>query len=177
MRKLVCWCLLGVVLFGVGVTAADRIRVVPLVRDQHVLITFEFSDGFTDDVRAVIASGLTLTFQYEVELRLDVPIWVDRTIDSATITASVKYDNLTRRYHLTRELNGRIEEARVTEDPQVLRRWLTSFERMALFETTQLERNREYYLRVRAGARPGNTWSIWPWGAGATGLVKFTFVP
>lgn len=164
-------------LFGVVLTAADRIRVVPLVRDHHLLISFEFADGFTDDVRAVIASGLTMTFRYQVDLRLDVPIWVDRTIDSATVTASVKYDNLTRRYHLTRELNGRIEDARVTEDPQLPRRWLTSFERLALFDTARLEPNQEYYLRVRAGARPDNAWAFWRWGAGPTGLAKFTFLP
>ena len=83
---------------------------VPLVRDDQVLVSFTLSDGFTDEVRAAIQSGLKTSFTYAVDLRLDVPGWVDRTIATSTATSSVEFDNLTRRYDLVRTVDGRIVE-------------------------------------------------------------------
>src|SRR4030095_10567882 len=76
--------------------APQRLQVMPLVRGEHVLVSFELVKGLTDEGREAIQSGLTTTFTYTVELRMDVPAWVDRTIATATITSSVEYDNLER---------------------------------------------------------------------------------
>ena len=67
---------------------AQGLRIVPLVRDDQVLISFQLADGYTDEVRAAILSGLKTTFTYTVDLRLDVPGWVDRTIDTCLLYTS-----------------------------------------------------------------------------------------
>src|SRR3989442_189746 len=157
--------------------AADVIRIVPLVRDSQVLVSFELADGYTEDVRAAIHSGLRTTFTYTVELRLDVPIWIDRTIATAVISNTVQYDNLTRRHNVQRTLDGRVEQARLTEDESIVRQSMTVFDRLPLFSTSNLEPNREYYVRVRATARPSNGSLFWPWASGPTGQAKFTFIP
>lgn len=162
---------------GGPVFAADGIRVVPLVRDGKVLVTCELADGFTDEVRAVIQSGLPTTFTYRIELKLLVPAWVDRTVDFATVSATVEYDSLTRRHTVSRTLDGRIEETRVIEDEADVRQWLTTFDRLPLFNTTRLERNREYYIVVSAKARPRNAPSFWPFDSAPAGSAKFTFIP
>jgi hypothetical protein len=165
-------------ILGGALEAADGIRVMPLARGGQVLVSFEMADGVNDEVRAAIHSGLPTTFTYVVELRRGVPVWFDRTIAAATITASVKYDNLTRRHQLLRTLDGRMEEAQVTEDEAAVRRWMTSVERAPLFSTTGLETNGEYYVRVRARRRPRNAWFFWPWDGGAAwGHATFTFIP
>jgi hypothetical protein len=156
---------------------AEGIRIVPIVRDGAVLVSFELADGFTEDVRAVIRSGLRTTFTYSIDLRVDVPAWVDRTIGSAIITNTVQYDNLTRRHTIMRTLDGRVEDSLVTEDEHVVRQLMTSFDRMPLFRTSRLEPNREYYIRVRAQARPRSGAFLWPWDGGPSGLAKFTFIP
>lgn len=155
--------------------AAQTLRIVPLVRDDHVLVTFELTDGFTEEVRAAIASGLKTTYTYTVELRLDVPGWVDRTMGTATVSSSVEFDNLTRQFTVERRLDGRVE-ARVTEDQNVVRQWLTSMVKLPLFETSILQPNREYYVRVSASARPGNGSFLWPFGSGTSAQTKFTFL-
>jgi hypothetical protein len=156
----------------------DVVRVTPLPRDGEVYVSFALDGGVTDEVRETIASGLQTAFVYDFELRRDVPGWVDRTIATATVTASVQYDNLTRRHQLSRSVDGRVEAARVTEDINDVIRWLTAFERLPLFSTTELEPNSEYYVRVRARARPRSTWSLLPWDrGGAWGHAKFTFLP
>lgn len=170
------WCALAVVMFGVSL-AADTLRIVPLVRDGRVLVTFEMAEGFTDEVRDAIRSGLRTTFTYTVELRLEVPAWVDRTIDTVVINHSVHYDNLTRRHTVARTLDGRVDQTTITEDEGVVRQFVIGFQRLPLFRTSKLEANREYYVRVRATARPSNGSMLWPFSGGVTGLAKFTFLP
>lgn len=168
------WCALALAMTGTAVQAADSIRVIPLVRDGQVLVSFELVDGFTDEVRAAIASGLRTTFTYTVELRMEVPVWIDRTIDSAVVSNSAEFDNLTRRHSLVRTLDGRVEEAQVTEDEALVRRWMTSLDRLPLFRTAKLEPNREYYLLVSVRARPHNG----PFLSltSPSGQAKFTFL-
>jgi len=171
-------CALVCLSFGTRVhaQAGQALRVVPLVHGEQVLVSFELTDGLTDDVRQAILSGLKTTFTYTVELRLDVPAWVDRTIATATVTSSVEYYNLEREHHLVRMLDGRTEDAKVTSDQALVRKWMTSFERLPLFRTTVLEPNRDYYVRVSATARPSNGSILWPFGSGTSAQAKFTFV-
>lgn len=161
---------------GASAQSTGGLRVQPLVRDEQVLVSFSLNDGFTDEVRAAIRSGLKTTFSYGIELRMDVPGWVDRTIGTATATSSVEYDNLTRRYTVVRVIDGRTEETRVTEDEGLVRQWLTSLQRLPLFKTYVLEPNREYYVRVQASARPTNGSILWPFGSGTSAQAKFTFI-
>jgi len=155
---------------------AEGVRIIPLVRDDAVLVSFELTDGYTPEVKDAVHSGLKTTFTYTVELRQDVPAWVDRTIATSVITNSVQYDNLTRRATLTRTLDGHVESVETTEDEATIRQWMTTFQKMPLFKTAELEQNREYYVRVRATARPTNGSMLWPWGAGISGMTKFTFL-
>jgi hypothetical protein len=155
----------------------QTLRIVPLVRDDHVMVSFDLANGFTEDVRAAIRSGLKTTYTYTVELRLAVPVWVDRTIGVATITSSVDYTNLTRLFALERRLDGRlVEEPLETGDESVVRRWMTTLEKLALFRTSLLEPNREYYVRITATARPSNGSMLWPFGSGTSAQAKFTFL-
>jgi hypothetical protein len=164
------------VLALVTVQAAEGLRIVPLVRDDNVLVTFQLTDGFTEQVKDAIHSGLKTTFTYNVELRLAVPAWVDRTIATTVITNSVEYDNLTRQATLVRTLDGHVEKSEVTSDDGIVREWMTTFYRLPLFKTQILEANREYYVRVVATARPTNGVLLWPWGSGTSGQAKFTFL-
>jgi hypothetical protein len=171
--------LLALLVFAAAPAAAqtsEGLRVVPLVRDDSVLVSFTLNDGFTDEVRAAIQSGLKTTFTYATELRLDVPGWVDRTMATSTATSSVEYDNLTRRYALTRSIDGHVVDTRVAEDERAVRLWLTVLQRLPLFRTSVLETNREYYVTVRATARPSNGSILWPFSSGTSAQAKFTFI-
>ena len=167
------------VFLGVVVRAGEPdLSVTPLARDGRVLVSFELSDGFTEEVRDAIQSGLATTFSYELELRHGTAAWFDRTLAAVTITATVRFDNLTRRYQMSRTLDGRVEDARPTEDRNAVGRWMTRFEHVPLSTTSTLEANGEYYVRVRAHTRPRNAWFFWPWDRGLVlGRAKFTFLP
>jgi len=159
-----------------SVFAAEGVRIIPLVRDDAVLVSFELTDGYTTAVKDAVHSGLKTTFTYTIELRQDVPAWVDRTIATSVVTNSVQYDNLTRTATLTRTLDGHVESTETTADEAVIRQWMMTFQKMPLFTTAELEQNREYYVRVRATARPTNGSMLWPWGSAISGITKFTFL-
>jgi hypothetical protein len=170
------WLAAALLAVTVSLQAQEALRIVPLVRDDRVLVTFELADGFTDDVRAAILSGLKTTFTYTIDLRLDVPVWADRTIGSAVVTNSVAYDNLTRRHTIVRMIDGRMDQSQVTADEAVVKQWMTTFKQLPLFRTTTLLPNRDYYVRISAVARPTNGSILWPWGAGTSAQARFTFI-
>jgi hypothetical protein len=158
--------------------SGQTLQVIPLQRDGEVLVSFKLDEALTDDVRAAIHSGLTIKFVYRVDLRRSSAVWVDRTIRSAIVTASVRYDTLTRVYHYSRAVDGRIEFADTTNKEDVAWNALTrDFARLSLFRGITLEPNADYYVRVRANASPRNSTFVWPWqGDHAMGFAKFTFI-
>jgi len=164
------------VLAAAVVHAAQTLRVVPLVHGDQVLVSFQVADGYNTDVRDAIASGLRTTFSYQVELRTVARMWLDRTIATAVVGTSDRYDNLTRRHTLVRTVDGRIETSVVTEDEVVVRRWLTSLDRFTLCNTSRLDPNREYYVRISASVLPNHT-SVYGWTSAIIGQAKFTFIP
>lgn len=166
-------------LLTLGSTAlrGESSRLTPLVRDGELLVSFVLEDGFTDDIRAVIKSGLRTAFIYTVELRMVVPGWIDRTIATTTVSNSAEYDNLTRLYTVQRTIDGRTQDKRPVQEERVVREFMTTFSRLALFPNTKLEANRDYYVRVRARAYPSNGSFLWPWSTGLLAQAKFTFIP
>jgi Domain of unknown function (DUF4390) len=160
------------------IAAAQAIHVTPLVRDGRVYVSFKLSDAFNnEELRAAVHSGLTIQFVYDVELRRGASLWLDRTLDAATVSAGVRYDNLERRYHLELRADGRLEVTDIVDREEKARQWLTEFDKLNLFSSVRLEPNVEYYVRVRARTTPRNTSFVWPWqGTDVAGLAKFTFL-
>jgi hypothetical protein len=167
-----------VVVAPLAAQAPQGLRVVPVLRDEQVVVTFELRDGFTPDVRAAIESGLKTTFTYTVDLRLDVPGFLDRTIRTAVVTNSVEYDNLRRTHTIERYVDGRLEKGTpfTTPDAAEVRHWLTTMKDLPLFSTRVLVPNREYYVRVSATARPSYGSILWPFGSGTSAQTKFVFM-
>lgn len=165
-------------LLALAVPADQTLQIAPLPRDGQVLVSFELQQELTDEVRATIRSGLAVSFTYKIDLRRSAPAWFDRTLASAVVKATVRYDNLTRRYLLTRTLDGRMERPDTTDSEEVAWRWLTDrFDRLPLFSSVTLESNGEYYVRVSAHAAPRNAAFVWPWrGDDVVAFTKFTLI-
>jgi len=166
-------------LFAAAPAGPEQLRVASLVKDGRVHVSFLLVEGVTPELREAIRSGLPATITYEVELRRPESLWFDHTVASSRVTASARFDNLTRQHQLLRTIDGRGEEPRIAEDDEEVRAWLTVFDRLPLFDTARLEANTEYYVRVRAQTRPRVTWVFfWPWRQGATTgyAPRFTYI-
>jgi Domain of unknown function (DUF4390) len=169
-------CLLAFLAAGLVVHAAESLRIVPMVSEDTVFVSLELADAYSDDIRQAISSGLRTTFTYDIELRMVVPGWVDRTIATATVSTSDQYDNLTRRHTLSRLVDGRVHDETVAVDDASVKKWLTTINRVALCKTAKLDPARDYYVRISARAKPRGT-SIIGWANAVTGQAKFTFIP
>lgn len=161
---------------ALAVDAATGLRIVPIVRDEQVTVSVELTDAYNEEIKEAIASGLRTTFTYDVELRMVVPAWVDRTVATAVISASDQYDNLSRRHHLSRSIDGRTTDTLVTEEEATVSRWLTAVTRVPLCPTTRLDASRDYYVRINARARPNGS-SILGFTNAVTGSARFSFIP
>ena len=173
LRKYSVWAGL-LLLTAATALAQENLRITPSISDNHVVVSFELDDAYTDAVREAIASGLRTTFTYELELRTFA--WIDRTVGTTVVSTTDRYDNLTRRHTLTRTVDGRVEGVLVTEDDTVVKTWLTKWNRVPVADTARLDPARDYYVRVTTRAHPlggsflGLTKTI-------TSRAKFTFIP
>ena len=163
---------------SVAEIAAADVRVMPLVREGRVWVSFGIEEGLTPELRQAVFSGLPVTFTYDVDLRRAVAFWPDRVLNTVTIAITVTFDTLTRRHALTRTFDGRMEATKSTADEAEVRRWLTALDAVPLFPTSQLEPDTEYYVRVRARTRPHDSMIFWPWDIGLVSTnANFTFIP
>ena len=172
--------LLAIVLVAFFADAGGEraVEVGAVARDGHVYVSATASDALMRDLEEAIQSGLATTISCETDLREERGIWFDRTLASATVSAGVQYDTLTRRYQLSRSVDGRLADSRVSGDKGDVKRFALGFDRLPLFGTGGLEPNAEYYVRVRVRTRPRVTFFFWPWGRdAASGVARFTFIP
>lgn len=174
-RFLLCVLVAALLAPGLSAQTAETLRIVPNVHDDEVLVSFELNDAYNDDVKAAISSGLKTTFTYDVDLRMAVAAWFNRSIASVTVTTSDQYDNLTRRHTMERIVDGRVIDTITTDDEAVVKTWLTSVSRMPLCKTSKLDPNRDYYVQISARGRP-NRGSLLGWVSAVRGEAKFTFV-
>jgi uncharacterized protein DUF4390 len=177
MRALVrssCVSLLLLLALAAAPVAEETLRITPFINGNRVIVSFELTDAYTDAVREGIESGLKTTFTYELELRARA--WIDRTIATTVVATTDQYENLTRRHTLTRTVDGRVDEVLVTEDTQVVKTWLTKWNRVPVADTTRLDPAREYYVRVTTRTQPVGG-SLLGVTRTVVGQAKFTFVP
>jgi Domain of unknown function (DUF4390) len=154
------------------------ITVAPQARGDAIVVSFSTSRAVTPAIEQAIASGLPTTFTYDVELRQPSTFWFDKLVDSARIAVTVRFEPLTRRYHVTLLQDGRVAEERATDRVEDVRRWVSTFDRLPLFTTRELQEHTTYDVRVRGRTAPRHTWSFWPWSRpSALGSAGFTFLP
>jgi hypothetical protein len=155
---------------------SGEIRVTPVVADGQLLTSLVQPGAFTEDARAVVQSGLLLTFKFAIALRRPNGLWWDQTLREVAAAASVKFDNLTGSYLVSKSVDDHVVWSDRTMDLAQARAWMTTFERVPLGTGSSLEPNEEYYVHVRMWATPRRTFSLWPWrgddGAGRAGFTN-----
>jgi len=157
--------------------APRTIDVSAVARDGRVYVSCTFAATTLDELGEAIHAGLTTSITYDVDLRRPL-WWFDRTLASSIVVASVRHDTLTGRYELRRTIDGRNEETLMTDDQKAVKKFMTTFAKLPLFSTADLEANVEYVVRLRVRTRPRVTWFVWPWEPStATGSARFTYMP
>lgn len=158
--------------------AAEVAELVPVIRDDSIYVSFRVDDAFDENIVRDVETGLEVTFRYNVELKKVRALWFDRTAATRQIRTTVAYDNLTKRYSLTRRVDGEIDRTEVVADVAAMRRFMTTFESLRLFEVSEVTPNEEYYLRANGVMKDGNVLLLIPWDQGADWrYAHFTYFP
>ena len=169
------------VLFLVGALpawGADIVELVPVHRGDKIYVSFRMTEGFSDEVGRAVAAGLPVTFRYTVELKKVRAVWLNEKITTRHIRTTVAYDNLTERYKLSREIDGETDASDMVSDPEAMQRFMLTLDALELFDTSVLEPNGEYYVRVKGVVRDRNLFLLVPWDVGSRWKkAYFTYLP
>ena len=158
--------------------AAEIVELVPVIRESSILVSFRVEDAFDESIAHDIETGLTVSFRYNVQLRQVRRMWWDRVAESREIRTTVTYDNLTQRYSLTRMVDGEIDRTDVVADAAAMRRFMTTFESLALFDVAGMTPNEAYHVRANGVMKEGNLLLLIPWNTGAPWeSTHFTYLP
>lgn len=177
---MVFFLLCGLVLPLAASAAAEAVieDLVPVIRDDAVYVSFRTDGAFIEEVERAIETGLPVRFRFNVELKRVRGLWLDQSVAKRTVQTTVSYDNLTKRYSLTREIDGEIDATEVLSDVEAMRRFMTTFEAMRLFDVVLMKPNDEYYLQVNGVIRDRNLLLFVPWDVAADSKeAHFTYVP
>lgn len=154
-----------------------EIRVTPVVANGSVSVSFSASAALGPDARELVQSGLLMTLTFIVDLKKPSAAWIDRDVAQVVLASSVKFDNLTGVYHVSRMREGQVIWSERTSEFAESRAWLTTFDHVRVAGNGDLQPNADYYIRVRMRASPRRTFPLWPWSADdGSGRAEFTFI-
>jgi hypothetical protein len=153
------------------------IKVTPVISADTVAVSFSAPEALGADAAPIVASGLVTSLTFFVELKRPSSAWFDQTLADVQVASTIKYDNLTGVYHVSRLRGGHVVWSERLDDAAAARREATAFEGIALIDVDRLEVNRDYYISVRVRRAPRRTFPLWPWAADdVVGRAAFTFI-
>jgi hypothetical protein len=175
LALLAVWIILAGHLPALGAEIADLGL---LIKNDKIFVTFRMTDAFNEDIGRAIASGMPVSFRYEVQLKKVRTIWFNRKVLTRRITNTVTYDNLTERYTLSQDIDGEIVATAVVADASEMMQFMTNVDNLDLFDVSLLEPNSDYYLRVKGLVKERNLFLFIPWDQDS-GWQKtyFTYLP
>jgi hypothetical protein len=153
------------------------IRVTPIVANGEVSVSFSAQGALEEDTRELVQSGLLMTLAFTIDLKKPSAAWFDADVATVDLASSVKFDNLTGVYHVSRLRGGQVFWSERTPEYDSASTWLTTFEKVSVADGSALQPNTEYYIRVRMRASPRRTFPLWPWTSDdGSGRAAFTYI-
>lgn len=154
-----------------------RIDVTPVVADGQVFVSFAAPAALGPEAHELVQSGLLMTLAFTIDLKQPSSAWFDRSLAHTIVSSSVKFDNLTGVYHVSRMRDDHVFWSERTNDFAAARTQLTTFDRIPIAGDGLLQPNAEYYVQVRMRASPRRTFPLWPWNSDdSSGRATFTFI-
>lgn len=135
---------------------------VSMRQDGGVNVRFHLFRAFRADVRDKIQSSGEVSFNYYIRLYRARVLYPDYVHASQHIRTSVRYDRLTREYHLGRFVDGESDGSLTTIREDEMRRWMTNVNSIA-FRDFEPKSHRDYYVKVKAVVQSDYALAIVPW--------------
>jgi len=135
---------------------------VSLLQGGGVNVQFHLFRAFRSDVRDKIQSGGEVSFNYYIRLYRVRVLYPDYVRASHHIRTTVRYDRLTREYHLSRSVGGRHDGTFTTTRDEEMRHWMSNVNTTA-FRDFKPKSHREYYIKAKAVVQSDYALALIPW--------------
>lgn len=131
-----------------------------------VVVSLEIRDALDPPRLEEIESGIESVVRCRIRLvRRRAGLLADEELADVEVEASVRRDALSRQYTLTRRVDGDTLEKRMTADPEEMKRFLTTLDRVPVAPADLLAAGQTYEVRARGDL--GLVWRFYliPWPA------------
>ena len=142
-----------------------------------MVVSLQLRDAIDSARLEEIETGIESIVRYRVRLlRRRSGLLADEELVDVEIEACVRRDALSRQYTLTRRVDGDTVEKRMTADPEEMRRFLTSLDRVPIGPVDRIAAGEQYEVRARGDL--GLIWRFYliPWPS-TTGWVRVPLPP
>lgn len=113
----------------------------------HVLVYARLTNCFTKEIEEAILAGVPTTFTILLDLYQERSYWMDRRLARATISHTIKYDNVKKLFLVS--INGE-KEATAFPDFEGAKRAMADLNGVPIAPLKTLRRNEYHYVRIKA---------------------------
>jgi len=148
-RKIVILLLVLTLLTGQAVFAQEaRLTDVIVTNTRDDLLVYLTVEGaFTEEMENAIKSGVAATFSFFVNLYRTRNWWLDKKIAERTITHTIKYDNLKKKYRIQRSWEA---EPHITQSFSEAKKLMTEVDSLNLIPLAELQKGTAYQIQAKA---------------------------
>jgi len=141
-----------------------------------VVISLQIREALDPPRLEEIEAGIESVLRYRIRLVRRRAGLLDEELADVEVEACVRRDALSRQYTLTRRVDGDTVEKRMTADPEEMKRFLTTLDRVPVAPADLLVAGQEYEVRARGDL--GLVWRFYliPWPA-STGWERAPVTP
>jgi hypothetical protein len=115
---------------------------------DDLLFNFTLEGSFTEKLKEAIISGVPATFTFYISLHRIRNWWLDKKIANITLSHTIKYDNLKKKFTIKR--SWKEGEPIVTHSFSQAQKWMTSIDAFPVYPLRKLEKGRQYQIRAKA---------------------------
>jgi len=120
--------------------------IVTNTRDD-LLVYLTVEGAFTQEMETAIKSGVSTTFSFFVNLYRDRNWWLDKKIAARTITHSIKYDNLKKKYSIERSWEN---EPHITQSFSEAQKLMSEVDSLNIIPLAELKKGTAYQIQAKA---------------------------
>jgi len=121
--------------------------VVTNTRDD-LLVYLTVEGCFTTEMKQAVLTGVPITFSFYISLYRARNFWFDRRMSDITVTHSMKYDNLKKKFTVTRSWDP--DRPVTTDSFAAAQRAMAEVNGLRIISLNRLEKGSPYKIRARA---------------------------
>jgi hypothetical protein len=148
---------LFILIFSCNLAQAAKARLQDIVLDsknENLTLSFKLEDAFSEQMKAVILNGTSVTFTFFVVLREIKDFWLDKKIVDIKIDHMLKYDVLKKEFVIKR--SREIDEVLITGSFVEAQNIMTAINSLKVLPFNWLENGNRYQIATKAELNKAN---------------------